>query len=257
MGASSMIVKEAQSSNFLFGQSGKGAIGFDGLGAIECPRADKYLLEIGEVGATVPLDLFLSDDTKGTPRIRMRRAVRPFDLLYIWKLNALLVSEELYAGCEEEIVSSVDKLVVVECMFGTKNLPYFVGSLNIFNAYKNDIDWLNSEFVNVDSSDFVINMTKIDRKEVDPKNTVRFLSEKVKFESYEEYRNIVRSDITVMALPQKLSLLGGGDASIVNFDPILTLYSPKLVECLSGMKRPKNRVSGLVFSLPEIELQTS
>lgn len=233
---------------FYFGRPSDFAIGFDGLGAIDMDRSDLEQNVVCDKPALIEAVVRGSDRP---PNIYMRRAVREFDLLYAYKTNSLLVRGEFFGKYQHLIENSTDHRTQVTCHFASHARAYLYGNLRYRHCLKSTIIWTQSTFKIVNSSEFDINVTKIERGERLFDYDVTYKSDGVRFESEPEYNAAYK--VLTERLPVTIALRIER-CDIINLGIGQTLFSHRLVEELRSAKRPKSRIAGTAFSYPKVEV---
>jgi hypothetical protein len=238
------------SQDFYICRDGDGVIGFDGLGAIDFDHSDlKKVIREGSSALANPYAVRLMDKP-GRREIVMRRAVRLFDLYYDYRFNILLVAPDTQRDFENCINQSVDSLDSVTCRFGKRAASYHFGNLRNYSCISRCV-WKKSCFAMVDSSDFLINQTRIGRGQVPLESEVPYVAQGLTFVDAVSFR--AGAPVLKSLVPERLAF-PFPHQDILNVGIGMTLISQRLFESLWTKLRPKSRVLGLIGSRPLVHV---
>lgn len=231
---------------FLHLRVGEGTIGFDGCGAIDLQRS-----EIG--WAPEPDDIYQEEFDRMTApsaaQIVMRRAVKPFDVLLVPRHNVVLLHPDMEG--EAWVARSVSNLVPVTCHFGKRQMPRLFGNLTVHDAL-DQVVWPASRFHRVNSSNFHINQSRIERGQVPPDHVVDLLDSNLVFQTRAEERKAWT--VLTSFIPADIALETQA-VDMIHMGPTQLLIRKSLYEAILARPRPKSRVSGIVASGPEAVLR--
>jgi len=247
-----MITESARrAGEFYVSRIGPGAIGFDGMGAIDFTKSDLKKMIVASGPRIAERQEAYIANTGNDCRIFMRRAVREFDLCHDYRLNSLIVSSQVLSDYAGWIQPSARSLTAVSCHFGAKERPYYFGNLKHSDVLDQCI-WQKSRFSTVDTSDFDINQTRIARGEVPLEHEVRYSAVNQEFAGESEY--LARKPSLHIHVPERLAF-SFAYCDILNIGIGMTLISARLFEALWNRKRPKSRVLGMTGSRPLVHVE--
>lgn len=242
--------------DYLLTRPGPGIIGYDGMGAIDLKTSEAEVVVLGPMSPIADLEELRPSPTEGPARIVMRRGVREFDLLYNSSLNALIVSQRCYAEIGALIAPSLREATPVQCVFGSRSLPYVFGNLRLYNCWRTCIDWSGSTFKLIDGWTFIEYKNAVDYGGAPVEREPPYEAENVSFRDGDDFMASLMRDVPARwHLPQTLTLKADGVPTMVNLAPNETLVARPLVEALQQMRRPKSKVLGMSFSYPLVPVR--
>jgi hypothetical protein len=242
-------------ARYLLAQTGSGAIGYDGMGAIDRERSDANIVVLHRSdGSFEPVEMQIESKKLTATHLYMRRGTKPFDLLYEYDINALIVRAELVERQGFSLQGSIQELTPVTCHFGTFEGKYYFGNLRHYSCWGNLICWERSTFIEVSSDLFSMNFTHIERKQVPPTNEIKYERRGIGFSSGKDFIVAKRLKPLRWFIPEKLFLTSSSPGGIINIMPALTLVSEDISNFITDISRPKFRVPGMIFSPPQVEV---